>query len=129
MKRLLELDMPSPHGAVNVKLLPCRHQPQAKAMSITAREPTCSPARSGRAGCRSPAAGDSAAKISAGGANLATYAPSTRMSVFEKTPKCPARRDLPPPGPLLEPLSKVELEILSLINRGLTNQEIANRLA
>jgi LuxR family maltose regulon positive regulatory protein len=38
-------------------------------------------------------------------------------------------RDLPPAGPLLEPLSKVELEILSLLNRGLTNQEIANRLA
>jgi LuxR family maltose regulon positive regulatory protein len=37
--------------------------------------------------------------------------------------------DLPPAGPLLEPLSKVELEILSLLNRGLTNQEIANRLA
>jgi LuxR family maltose regulon positive regulatory protein len=37
-------------------------------------------------------------------------------------------RDLPPAGPLLEPLSKVELEILSLLNRGLTNQEIANRL-
>ena len=35
----------------------------------------------------------------------------------------------PPAGPLLEPLSKVELEILSLLNRGLTNQEIANRLA
>jgi LuxR family maltose regulon positive regulatory protein len=30
---------------------------------------------------------------------------------------------------LVEPLSKVELEILSLLNRGLTNQEIANRLA
>jgi len=38
-------------------------------------------------------------------------------------------RDLPPAGPLLEPLSKVELEILNLLNRGLTNQEIANRLA
>src|ERR1700730_585268 len=37
-------------------------------------------------------------------------------------------RDLPPAGPLLEPLSKVELEILSLLNRGLTNQDIANRL-
>ncbi len=37
-------------------------------------------------------------------------------------------RELPPAGPLLEPLSKVELEILSLLNRGLTNQEIANRL-
>ncbi len=37
-------------------------------------------------------------------------------------------RDLPPAGPLPEPLSKVELEILSLLNRGLTNQEIANRL-
>jgi len=28
---------------------------------------------------------------------------------------------------LLEPLSKIELEILSLLNRGLTNQEIANK--
>jgi LuxR family maltose regulon positive regulatory protein len=37
-------------------------------------------------------------------------------------------RDLPRAGPLLEPLSKVELEILSLLNRGLTNQEIANQL-
>jgi len=38
-------------------------------------------------------------------------------------------RDLPPAGPLVEPLGKVELEILSLLNRGLTNQEIASRLA
>lgn len=38
-------------------------------------------------------------------------------------------RDLPPPGPLLEPLSTIELEMLSLLSRGLTNQEIANKLA
>jgi DNA-binding NarL/FixJ family response regulator len=38
-------------------------------------------------------------------------------------------RELPPVGPLLEPLSKIELEILSLLNQGLTNQEIANKLA
>jgi LuxR family maltose regulon positive regulatory protein len=41
----------------------------------------------------------------------------------------PAGRELPTAGPLLEPLSKIELEILSLLNRGLTNQEIANQLA
>ena len=38
-------------------------------------------------------------------------------------------RELPPVGPLLEPLNKIEFQILSLLNRGLTNQEIANKLA
>jgi LuxR family maltose regulon positive regulatory protein len=38
-------------------------------------------------------------------------------------------RELPPTGPLPEPLSKIELELLSLLNRGLTNKEIANKLA
>ena len=35
---------------------------------------------------------------------------------------------LPPAGPLFEPLSKRELEILRLIDEGCTNQEIAERL-
>lgn len=34
-----------------------------------------------------------------------------------------------PAGPLVEPLSKVEFEILSLLDKGMTNQEIADRLA
>jgi LuxR family maltose regulon positive regulatory protein len=38
-------------------------------------------------------------------------------------------RELAPAGPLLEPLGKIEIEILSLLNRGLTNQEIAAKLA
>jgi len=33
-----------------------------------------------------------------------------------------------PPGPLVEPLSKIELEILRLLDKGMTNQEIAERL-
>ncbi len=40
-----------------------------------------------------------------------------------------AARESPSTGALPEPLSKVELEILSLLNTGLTNQEIASRLA
>ena len=40
MKPLFELAMPSPHSALSVKLLPCRHQPHAKATSITTSEPT-----------------------------------------------------------------------------------------
>lgn len=38
-------------------------------------------------------------------------------------------RELPPAGPLPEPLSKIELEVLNLLNRGLTNREIADKLA
>jgi LuxR family maltose regulon positive regulatory protein len=34
-----------------------------------------------------------------------------------------------PAGPLVEPLSKVEVEILRLLDKGMTNQEIADRLA
>jgi LuxR family maltose regulon positive regulatory protein len=34
-----------------------------------------------------------------------------------------------PAGPLVEPLSKIEFEILSLLDKGMTNQEIADRLA
>ncbi len=37
--------------------------------------------------------------------------------------------ELPPAGPMPEPLSKVELDMLMLVSRGLTNQEIANKLA
>jgi len=33
------------------------------------------------------------------------------------------------PGPLVEPLSKIEFEILRLLDKGMTNQEIADRLA
>jgi LuxR family maltose regulon positive regulatory protein len=38
-------------------------------------------------------------------------------------------QDLLPAGPLPEPLSKTELDIAHLLNGGLTNQEIADKLA
>ena len=40
-----------------------------------------------------------------------------------------SRRQLSPAGPMPEPLKKVELAILELVNRGMTNREIADDLA
>lgn len=47
----------------------------------------------------------------------------------QKTLALASRRRLSPAGPMPEPLKKVELAILELVNRGMTNQEIADTLA
>ena len=53
-------------------------------------------------------------------------APAFVTSLLEPpTPDQGAR----PAGPLVEPLSKVEVEILRLLDKGMTNQEIADHLA
>jgi LuxR family maltose regulon positive regulatory protein len=67
------------------------------------------------------------------GANLATLLEQARhvapTFVSELLAPASPEQELRPPGALLEPLSKIELEILRLLDRGLTNQELAAKLA
>ena len=53
-------------------------------------------------------------------------APAFVQSLLEpRTPEQGVR----PAGPLVERLGKIEVEILGLLDKGMTNQEIADRLA
>jgi LuxR family transcriptional regulator, maltose regulon positive regulatory protein len=54
-------------------------------------------------------------------------APEFVNSLLE--PLSPEEQVKLPPGSLPEPLNKTEIQILTLLNRGLTNQEIADQLA
>jgi LuxR family maltose regulon positive regulatory protein len=67
------------------------------------------------------------------GANLAVMLEQARhvAPAFVSSLLAPSspERELQPAGALLEPLSKIELQILRLLDRGLTNQELATNLA
>jgi ATP/maltotriose-dependent transcriptional regulator MalT len=54
---------------------------------------------------------------------------AARARARQLVPMAPSRHQLPPAGPLPEPLDKIEREILGLLDFGLTNREIAETLA